>query len=92
MPYSADILNGEWRKEWQNMPEFELEDMRPFHTVNIHFANLEDVEEFGKLIGQKITKKKKYYWYSKREPKQGTQKIYIDEDEWVEPARLFEED
>jgi len=91
MPYSAKIANGPWRKEWQNMPEFEIEDLGPFHTVMIHFENLEDVEKFGKLIGKKITKKTKYYWFSEREPKTGTSKIYIDEDEWVEPTPLFEE-
>ena len=67
MPYNAKIKDGEWKQEWLDMPEFEQEDRSPYRTILIHFENDKDVEEFGKLIGQKITPKKKYYWYPERQ-------------------------
>lgn len=80
MPYNAEILNGPWREEWQSMPEFELKDMRPHRSLTIHFTCDEDVERFANILGVKITPKQKFYWFSKREPKTGNTKIWIDEE------------
>lgn len=43
-----------WVAEWQNMPEYELEDLGPQFQLIINFACAADVEDFGKLIGQPI--------------------------------------
>lgn len=79
MPYNAKIKYGEWTKEWKNMPEFEQDDLSPQRTIYIHFRNEEDVQEFAKLIGQKITEKKKYYWYPEKKPNKYSNRVYVDE-------------
>lgn len=84
MPYSAKIKDGEWRQEWLDMPEFEQEDKSPYRTLFIHFENDDDIEAFGKLIGQKITEKKKYYWYPERKKPDSSQKRYIDEENYID--------
>lgn len=48
--------------EWKDMPEFVQEDLTPFHAINVRFRNAEDMEEFAKLVDQKITKKTKTIW------------------------------
>lgn len=79
MPYSAKVLQGEWRKEWQDMPEFEQEDLAPHRTVFVHFRNDADVEEFEKLIGQKLTPKQKAVWFPPKDKKTYVDKRYVDE-------------
>ena len=79
MPYNAKIKDGVWKQEWLDMPEFEQEDRSPHRTILIHFENDEDVEKFGKLIEQKITPKKKYYWYPERKKTDSKNKRYVDE-------------
>lgn len=55
----------EWQQEWKGMPEFVSVDKAPFHTVHVHLANLKDLEDFAKLMGQKITIETKYVWHPK---------------------------
>ena len=31
--------NEEWKKEWQDMPEFEMEDLSSFRKIIVHFRN-----------------------------------------------------
>ena len=45
-----------WKKEWQDMPEFEMKDLSSFRKIVVHFRNQEDIDKFAELIGQKITK------------------------------------
>jgi tagatose-1,6-bisphosphate aldolase len=54
-------------KLWKGMPEFKSEDLKQVRTMYVHFAKHEDVQEFAKLIGQKITDKTKFIWYPKAE-------------------------
>ena len=79
MPYSEEIMNGEWKQEWLEMPEFVQENRAPYRTIYIHFECEEDVKEFSKLIDQNITPNRKYYWYPEREPNSVVDKRYIDE-------------
>ena len=53
--------------EWEGMPEFEQDDLGAFQTVKIHFARQEDVNQFAKLVEQKITDKTKSMWYPQLE-------------------------
>ncbi|MCK5341940.1 MAG: hypothetical protein KAR20_00970 [Candidatus Heimdallarchaeota archaeon] len=41
-------------KEWEGMPECNQEDLSAFKSMTIHFKNLEDINTFAELIGQKI--------------------------------------
>jgi len=63
--------NEEWKKEWQDMPEFEMEDLS-------HFRNQEDIDKFAELIGQKITKAPSI-WYPEWKKRRYADKRYVDE-------------
>lgn len=69
-------------KEWKDMPEFVKENLEPWKTLMIHFENRNDMEEFAKLINQKITFETKSLWYPKKEKMSFLDKIrYADEKE-----------
>lgn len=54
--------------EWQDMPQFDQDDLRPAKQLIVSFANMDDVEEFASLLGRKITSETKSLWYPEREP------------------------
>lgn len=60
-------IEEEWRKEWQDMPEFIIDTNEPFQTVKIHFRSREDRKNFEKLIGRKMTDQTQYVWYPENE-------------------------
>ena len=51
--------------EWLGMPEYgDLTDgYNTYRTIFVHFDNQQDVDEFVKLMDQKITEKTKYIWF-----------------------------
>jgi len=51
--------------EWVGMPDFEQEDNMPKNRIMVSFENDDDRIEFGKLIGQNITKDTKSIWHPK---------------------------
>ena len=67
-----------WKNEWQDMPEFEMEDLSSFRKIVVHFRNQEDIDKFAKLIGQKITKAPSI-WYPEWEKRRYADKRYVDE-------------
>ena len=70
--------NEDWKKEWQDMPEFEMEDLSSFRKIVVHFRNQEDIDKFAELIGQKITKAPSL-WYPEWEKRRYADKRYVDE-------------
>jgi len=70
-----------WKKEWQDMPEFIMEDLQPFKTLKIHFSNQKDIDDFAKLINQKILSKTKFLWYPKTVNFNAKNMIWEDENE-----------
>ena len=54
-------------QEWRGMPEFEHDDLTSFHSVHVHFANIEALNAFAELVGQKLTDKTRSMWYPKQE-------------------------
>ena len=70
--------NEEWKKEWQDMPEFEMEDLSSFRKIIVHFRNQEDIDKFAELIGQKITKAPSL-WYPEWKKRRYADKRYVDE-------------
>ena len=69
----------EWRKEWQGMPEFFMEDLTPYRVLNLRFRCEEDVQEFAKLMEQVITPKQKALWFPYAEPRKASHLRWIDE-------------
>jgi hypothetical protein len=61
-PVETDITNDP-RKEWVGMPEFVQEKQKPFAQIIFRFDNEADLNEFSKLIGQKLTPKTKSAWH-----------------------------
>jgi len=53
----------DWEKEWQGMPEFKRFDNRPFQKIIVHFKTREDVKEFARLIGQRLTVDTDTIWF-----------------------------
>lgn len=54
---TLDMFGNEqfdWRKEWQAMPLFEQEDLKPVHQILFSFRTAEDMLEFSKLIGYDV--------------------------------------
>jgi exonuclease I len=68
----------DWKKEWQGMPEFKMEDLSSFRKIVVHFRNQEDIDKFAELIGQKITKAPSL-WYPEWKKRRYADKRYVDE-------------
>lgn len=71
-----------WKKEWQNMPSFDHEDLTPKFQVIVSFACEADMEDFAKAIGRKISANKKArqlqsIWYPDCEITRYVNKRYI---------------
>jgi len=68
---------NDWQqKEWQDMPEYVQESKAAIKRVVINFENEEDMEEFNKVTGLKVTMKTKGVFY----PIKPSRKLeYIDE-------------
>ena len=63
--FEALGVEEEWRKEWQDMPEFVMGNTEPFQKITISFKSWEDVKKFGELIGQRVTQKTDSLWFPK---------------------------
>ena len=70
-----------WKKEWKDMPEFEMQDLKSEYSIIVHFENKKDLKEFGELIGQNIYTTTKSIWYPKLKIARYMNKRYIDEEE-----------
>ena len=53
-----------WEEDWVGMPEFKMKHIKPVRIIKINFLTEEDVAEFSKLIGQKISGYENY-WFPK---------------------------
>jgi hypothetical protein len=71
---------AEWKKEWEGMPEFIQEKTdKPYAQIIFRFANEEDLKDFAKIIGQKLTNKTKSAWHPQIERGINANKIYVYE-------------
>jgi hypothetical protein len=70
-----------WRKEWKGMPEFTQKDLTSFRSIVVHFHSQKDVDDFSKLIGQRITLKQKSLWFPRALIGKYATKRYIDEND-----------
>jgi hypothetical protein len=70
----------DWRREWQDMPEFVQEDRELYQTIIVRFTNKKDVDKFAKRIKRKITPKTTSIFYSKVDFKgRDIARKYVDE-------------
>ena len=68
-----------WEEEWQDMPEYEQEDMNPHRTIKVHFRTQNDLDKFSLIFGQKINPKNNSYWFPKLIRRIASDKRYEDE-------------
>ena len=62
--------------EWDDMPEYDQEDLRPHRTFYVHFRNDDDIEDFFNLIKQSYTEKTKSLWHPVLIPAENESKRY----------------
>lgn len=78
--FNFENKGNDWEKEWQGMPEFiQSETDKPYAQIIFRFANEKDLQDFAKLIGQKLTKKTKSAWHPQIERGLNANKIYVYE-------------
>jgi hypothetical protein len=67
--------------EWQGMPEYDQETVKPYHELTVRFACEDDYQRFAGLVEQKLTEKTKSIWYPKQDFDQcNRDKVYtVDE-------------
>lgn len=79
-----DIETIPWLAEWQNMPEYDVQDLAPKYQLIINFSCAEDVQDFSKLIDQNISangsaRQMKSVWFPEQEIGRMMNKRYKDE-------------
>lgn len=66
-PSLFDELPFDWESEWWGMPEYKHDDLTAFHKITVHFKNLEDIEKFGTIVGQRVTQGTRSIWFPSAE-------------------------
>lgn len=69
----------DWKMEWEDMPEFIQEKQEPYSKIIVRFGSEEDLQEFAKLIGQKLTNKTTSLWHPQLIRGVNSNKRYVDE-------------
>jgi hypothetical protein len=72
-------ITHDWKKEWKDMPEFVQEKKEAHAKIIFRFENENDLQEFAKLIDQKLTSKTKSAWYPFKSHWGGVKKEWRDE-------------
>ena len=67
--------------EWQDMPDFNNETKEAYHKLIIRFRNEEDLQEFAKLLNQKLNNKTESIWHPKLQFANHYNTRYVDENE-----------
>ncbi len=80
------VLDGqedEWDSvHWEDMPEFEQEDLDIYGSINIAFRTEEDFRKFANLIEQpSISRKSRGVYYPVRGENEATLLRWMDEDQ-----------
>jgi len=77
LPGLEEFLEDEWKKEWRGMPEFVRLDLEPFQKIIVNFKSREDVAEFAKLVGQRLTSETDSIWFPPNKTPTG---IFVDKE------------
>jgi hypothetical protein len=75
----ADLFGDEefdWKKEWQDMPEFIQNDTKPVFSLTVNFLSVEDMNNFSEIIGKRISFTTKSVIFTNQDDK--TRGIYVD--------------
>jgi ParB-like chromosome segregation protein Spo0J len=66
-------------EEWQGMPEYEQEAVKPFKTIQVHIESEEALKELSDLLQQTITDKTKYINFPYKEQEDLKAISYVEE-------------
>jgi hypothetical protein len=70
-----------WKREWHDMPEYDVRDLSPKYQIIVSFACAADLEDFGTIIGHKIAassgRQKQSIWFPEAEIGRIANKRYI---------------
>lgn len=70
---------AEWQKEWKGMPEFVQGKQREYAKIIVRFRNQQDLDDFARLIGQKLNQNSQCTWHPELRPDKSTVKKYVSE-------------
>lgn len=73
-------IENDLEKEWVDMPEFIQKDKQPVKKIIVSFESYEDVLEFAKIIGFKVTNKTKSIWFPVKQRDTPKEYAYVDKD------------
>jgi len=77
--FEIEKKDNEWQNEWKNMPEFVQEKKKAYSQIIFRFNNEKDLQNFAKLIGQKLTNKTKSAWFPFKSHWGEVKKVWTDE-------------
>jgi hypothetical protein len=69
----------DWQNEWVEMPEFVQNKVDPYAKIIIRFETENDLQDFAKIIGQKLTKKTKSIWHPFKSHWGSVKKVWTNE-------------
>lgn len=78
-----------WWELWSGMPEFLNRDLSAKRTLMINFRSQADVEEFARLIGQRVGPRERSIWFPEAPIERETDWVFSDEDKPVTDGPLF---
>lgn len=77
----------DWAEPWQGMPQYNIQDLRSFSSLIVHFPNKKDREDFAELVKQRITSKTKSIWFPSVEIFEASRYAYVDKNLQSKPIK-----
>ena len=62
--FSLISIEEDWKKYWQDMPDFFMGDVKPSSVLNVQFTTEEDRADFLQMLGFRPDRKKSIWWPS----------------------------
>ncbi len=78
-PTETDTLfdiPSDWQEQWRGMPEFVQERQREYAKIIVRFKTKEDLEDFARLIGQRLNRKSQCTWHP--DPVKAVRRKYVN--------------
>ncbi len=69
-----------WKEAWAGMPGYNHQDLEPWRSIKVHFANAVDMKAFADLVGQRLTERTDSIWHPKAEIGRYANKRFISTD------------
>jgi len=66
-------------EEWKDMPEFVQNKQEPYAKIIFRFEDEESLQDFAKIIGQKLTNKTKSAWFPFKSHRNPLDQKWVDE-------------